>query len=280
MALASRIQVGTAKADVIRRVEEKYAQYLLAGRMRDGVLEYAWLRASPGAKAGARPTATGMPARTKWIRLPGAASSPDQEAGSLDDLAKRLAAVRGWLVLPMPENPGNFPYKLVLRNHVNEERKKNGDTVRIGDEYYFVLEADAATLRASTVVDQRYVYVIGVDSDGKVGAYYAPDENALVSRVPVRPEGDPNAAPPERFLVSSDNGMKVTSDVETVILITSSDPAPGIRAVGQGGVKGGGMTGLERLLLDTGAVRKGEQVSTAPSWSIQRIQVFAAPKDK
>ncbi len=276
-ALTGRIRVGSAEADVIRRVEERDAQYVLGGRLRDGALEYAWLRRSPGTKAGTRPAPTQMPGSTAWIRLP-ADVAPDGEASTLDELAKRLAVVRGWLVLPMPENPGNFPYKLVLQNHATGEPKHQGDTVQRGEVYDFVLEADPAVLSAMPVVDQRYVYVIGVDSEGKVVPYYAPDENALVSTVPVRPGGDPKAPIPARFPVSSYHAVKITSAVETVILITSGEPVPGIRAIGQAGVKGGGGTGLERFLLDSGAVRRGEAVITAPNWSIQRVQVFSAPK--
>jgi hypothetical protein len=214
----------------------------------------------------------------------GDAATRDAEAAALDQLALRLAKIRGWLVLPMPANAGGFPYRLALQNRITRERKTENAVVHDDEEYNFVLYADPAVLRAMTVVDKRYVYVLGLNPHGEIGVFYAPDADALVSKVPALPAGVEDARVPDQFLVgSTDVGVRIRPPfgVDTYILITSNEPLDYIRANAQEGVRGQRTvrrsTGLE-VLLEGGTRRRGEPLSTPPDWSIQRLQVVSAPK--
>jgi hypothetical protein len=245
------------------------ADYVLAGRVNDGGISYAWLRpdATPAVQG-----RTPLPARTAWFAAANAADS-------LEDRAIRLARINGWLTLDSPPQTGFFPYELSLRNAQSGETKIVGETYG-GDRYDLVLRRD--TTQHPKLVSRRWIYVFAIDSYGEGTPLY-PQSGNVENRVPFDSVDVKGLMPPEIKLPRrSPVTIGAPYGVDTWLMVTSDEPIDvetfrfaGVR--GRDATRGG--TGLAALLRSVGSATRSAHDTPQPSdWSVQRLTLVSRPK--
>ena len=153
-----------ASVEIVKRRAD--AHYWLCGRSTGDTVEYAWLLPDATEETvhqmGSR---LPLPLRSDWI-----ANSADASA-KLNEKARALARIRGWLTLESPPSQGSFPYRLALRNADSGEFHTAGD-VRDGENYKLYLKADEAELKSAKSLARRWVYVFTIDSFGECTLLY------------------------------------------------------------------------------------------------------------
>jgi hypothetical protein len=242
------------------------ADYLLFGRVRGEVIEYAWVRpliTAEDAKASA------LPARTDWIPL------GDSFARQLREQALRLGTLRSWLQLEPPADPGRFPYRLALKNAATGELRTTGPT-RGGERFDLVLALDEAMGRDRH--DRRFVYVFAIDSDGRSQLLFpAGSAGGVENRLP--PGG--GQQPPKDIKLQS---FTVTEPygVDTFMMLTSATQLPDPTVLEGNAVRSrassrGSDDPLTRLLAQTGASSRGVTTPTPTEWSFERLSIQSVP---
>jgi hypothetical protein len=250
------------------------AKYVVGARTTGDGLEYAWFKRDDvdaevltpkGSGAGCSPNSA-YPLRTDYI--PGA---PDPQK-ALGDKAQQLAKLNGWLQLqssPLTSHE-QFPYGFVLRRENTTEDVADSGTTYPGN-YSMALVAT----RPPNNPTPRWVYVIGVDCQGKGGvvwpyegmppAKFPPDGMGKAMRIPL---------PGTPFPVVPPLGN------DTYLLLTTSTPLANYNALNFEGVvsRGAGMSPLEDLLDATSAGNQTRGVPIATDWSVQPVQLQSVPK--
>ncbi len=276
--LRRQIRLGDGTVhDMVEKVPDNAAAiYVLTGRWRQGMLEYAWIR--PGVASGDEATAS-LPLHTRWVPI-------DEKAGTtaagtdLEDLLLRLGRIRASLTLE-PPTTDLFPYRLALRESETKELKYGGAPHRRlvgGEKYGLVLRAEPKALEKP--FDPLYVYVFFIDSDGKSTLVYPLGERGSVeNRLPDMTGGPPPAEMeigPQPVLE-----MGEPHGIDTYFLLVTSEPLPDPFVLSAGGVRGRDPRGkhpLERLFRNRGVVTRGDPFTLTPTtWSINRVSFEVIP---
>ncbi len=266
--LAAALKPPASVEPVKRRAD---AQYWLCGRANGAAAEYAWVLPNATEESvremGSR---LPLPLRTDWL--------PDSNgaAASLDEKARTLARIRGWLTLESPPAADAFPYHLALRNAETGAFHTAGD-VHGGENYKLFLQADEAALKAAKNLTRRWVYVFTIDSFGECTLLY-PDtargnEGNLLpyTMVGEQPKFDPLIElPGGKFEIAAPYG------VDSYFLLTTQeaiDPsvftAEGVRT--RAGTRGGAAGDpLSQMLSDVNTgTRAAKRAETPGTWSVQ-----------
>jgi hypothetical protein len=308
--LVADLRIGREAGDAIRMVErDADADYVLAGRVGPGgAVEYAWIRLvatrsscrdaagkvleaatqDACARAGGRmlvanapPPAT-LPPRSNFVALgaasPAPASAPSAPSAAAEELERyvtQIARVSALLRLNGPPGEDLFPYRLALRKKGTDELVSAG-VVRAGT-YDLVIAADGDVERT----ENRWVYVLSLQSDGAIYVLY-PRSN-VENRFP---RGDS----PQRVYALNGPAIQVGEPygTDTLVLIASKDPVPGLGALEQGevlakrtvpsGTRGGpGSSALADLLVDQAARTRGARPAPTADWSIGRVEFETRP---
>lgn len=271
-----RLGAGTENDGVEVVSSPEHADYLLIGRSRGSTIEYTWVR--PLVTADQTQTSA-LPARTDWVAL--SDDAPRVLAGRLQDFAVRLAAIRGWLQLEPPADPGRFPYHLAIKNTATGEIRTTGPT-RDGDKYDLILMLDDAMARE--VFERRFVYVFVIDSAGRAQLLFPRGgTGAVENRLPLG-LAENGALPKEirldRFGVSAPFG------VDTFMMLTSATQLPDPTVLEGEAVRGRveGMRGpadpLTRLLAQKRSGSRGADASTPANWAFERLTIQSVPATK
>ncbi len=275
---------GTSQAaGITREGAPEGGFYVLAGRVTDADVSYAWVRANAAAADSAT---SAFPARSNWFPIssaPSAAAAGD----SLRMRAEALGRVRTWLTIATPPDEGQFPYRLVVVDSVSG-KPITADSIAAGTVIQLRLDADTARMAAAATRQPRFVYVFDIDSKGKATLLFPSDGTNATNRVPYfmgNKEVWPDAIP------VTDGGGRVASfgatdvGVESLLLVTSEQELP--RDVFEWDAvitteitRGGNESQIGGLLRSRmGASRGlGARPGSAPAtWSLQRVQVRIVP---
>lgn len=246
--------------------------YVLVGRYNDEKLEYAW----------ALPNTVGinidlpLPVRTKWLPVEKTANSQEPLKLLIEKIMK-LAIIKAWLQLSSPPDNGEFPYRLSLKNTKTGLIANSGPLVE-GEEYIPLLKADKDKLHQ--FIEQRYVYMFIIDSDGE-GKLIFPSLEQVNSE---------NHFPiwktdfPSQIELMKSGSLEITSPfgVDTYILLTTTEPIPNPDILNFSGVRRGAPKGklspLEKLLTGVGVKRGGNPPVTPTNWSIERLSILSKHK--
>lgn len=282
--IVARLGVGKSPEDAIRDVAEADAQYVLAGRMHDGRLEYAWiLAAAPASPRGAAGPGSAMPSRSRWIDA--SMTGPGGTVGALEDALLRIARVHDWLQMPSPADTGRFPYRLVLEKTgdsgvIGAEEVRAGSALTVGEHYELYLRADPDRLKRPDRV-ARNVYVLSLDSAGAINVLF-PRGQSIGPTEAWYPIVDRGAEWPALERVGT-AGFTVACPAgrETFILLKSAQALPDLWDIEQDAVTRAPLfdstTGLERLLLSVG--KRGRPTgpdrlaASEPDWSVERLEI-------
>lgn len=177
------------------------ADYILAGRLHRGRLEYAWVRPDAGR---ADRLKNGLPLRTAWTRH------------SMRDALLQLERIHGWQQLESPPAE-RAPYRLLLRRQ-DGGAHITGRTITGGTTYEIVLRADR---QLPAEVPPRYYYAFTIDSHGR--SYLAfPRSGSVENRFPLAAPAPPEIVlgRPSAFDVLPPYG------VDTWFLLSTDEPLP------------------------------------------------------
>lgn len=285
-ALDAALAIGgsTQAAGVSREAAPEGGFYVLSGRVTDGDVAYAWVRANASASDSA---SSAFPARSNWFAVSSAIGA--QAAGdSLRVRAEALGRVRTWLTIATPPDDGQFPYRLVVVDSVSA-RPLASDSITAGTVIQLRLDADTARMAAAATRQPRFVYVFNIDSKGKATLLFPSDGTNATNRVPYF-MGNREVWPPA--IPVTDAAGRVASfgasdiGVESLLLVTSEQELPRDvfewdAVVSAEITRGGGgdesaIGGLLRGRMGTRGL--GARPGSAPAtWSLQRVQVRVVP---
>ncbi|MGA7241319.1 MAG: caspase family protein [Bryobacteraceae bacterium] len=268
-------------ATSVERVKQRAdAHYWLCGRSIGEALEYAWLLPDATEEtvrqmAGRLP----LPLRSDWV-----ANSADTSA-KLNEKARALARIRGWLTLESPPSQGAFPYRLALRNADSGEFHTAGDA-RDGENYKLYLKADEAELKSAKILSRRWVYVFTIDSFGECTLLYP--ETGRGNEGNLQPYTMVNEQPkfePLIELPGANFSIAPPFGVDSYFLLTTQDAidpsvftAEGVRT--KAGTRGGAATdALSQMLSDVNTgTRAAKRVETPGTWSIELLTIRSVAK--
>jgi len=280
-ALDGALAIGgaTRAAGIARETAPDAAFYVLAGRVTDTEVAYAWVRAN--ASAGDS-TTSAFPARSNWFTVSSSLAATSA-ADSLRTRAEALGRMRTWLSIAPPPDEGQFPYRLVVVDSVTQQ-PIGADSIRAGTVIQLRLDGDSARMTAAATRQPRFVYVFNIDSKGKATLLFPADGTNASNRVPYFMGN--REVWPDTITVTDGAGRVASfgaSDVgmESLLMVTSEQELPRDvfewDAVTSGEItRGGAETGLGALLRSRmGGTRSlGARAGSAPAtWSLQRVQV-------
>jgi hypothetical protein len=268
----------TQEAGISRERAPEGAFYVLAGRVTESDVLYAWVRANASAADSA---SSAFPPRSNWFPINTAASA-DAAADSLRMRAEALGRVRTWLTIATPPDDGQFPYRLVVVDSVSQQ-PLTADSITAGTVIQLRLDADTARLAAAASRAPRFVYVFDIDSKGKATLLFPSDGTNASNRVPYfmgNKEIWPEAIP------VTDGAGRVASfgatdvGIESLLLVTSEQELPRDvfewdAVVSTEMQRGGAESQIGGLLRSRmGSRGLGARPGSAPAtWSLQRVQV-------
>lgn len=295
--LANDLKLGAGTANTLVDVSPspERAQYLLAGRLREKKIQYAWVlpntteddaggkkvksanRKKTISTATQQPQSFPIPLRTDWVTV-GDGGDPSA-AKKLEDYALRIGKIKAWLQIDAPPDEGRFPYRLALKN-TKTRKVKTGGAVFDKESYGLVLRADKEKL---TSFAPRWVYVFVLDSYGNSTLLFPPrGQGNVENHVAPKGAGD---SPTEIQL----GGEKIFDigppfGIDTYILLTSAEAIPdpdvltfdGVRA--RAPISRGNETPLQRLLAGIGSAQRGASPAVPTNWSIERLSVKSEPQ--
>ncbi|MBS1808762.1 MAG: caspase family protein [Acidobacteria bacterium] len=252
---------------------QSQANYLLAGRYKDGKLEYAWMLPGVTKEQGSE---LPLPNRTDWF--------PAQTldiAAQLDDGILRAGKVKAWLQIEAPPERNPFPYHLVIKNRKTGEIRRAGKIIE-NEEYDLDLIANP-NRPAGRPITPRYLYVFSINSKGKSKLCYPEslaEKGEVEHKHPIGPEEQ------EKINLWS-FGVGDPFGIDSFILITSVEAIPGVAAaLNFEGVRTRGQVGeqhpnpLTRLLYQTGSATRAGYTFIPSDWSIQRISLQSVPQSE
>lgn len=270
-------------AGIARERAPEGAFYVLAGRVTEAGVSYAWVRANASA---ADTASSAFPPRSNWFAV-GSAPAAMAAADSLRLRAEALGRVRTWLTIATPPDEGQFPYRLVVVDSVSG-KAISADSLASGTVIQLRLEADSSKLAAAATRAPRFVYVFDIDSKGKATLLFPADGTNASNRVPYfmgNREIWPDAIP-----VTDANGRVASFGatdigVESLLMVTSEQELPRdvfewdavVAAEMSRGGNEGALGGLLRSRMG-GTRGLGARNGSAPAtWSLQRVQVRVVP---
>jgi Caspase domain len=137
------------------------ADYVLSGRFNNGIIEYAFISATPSAVN----SLTVLPVRTNFVKLTEESDGMKKAADTLMEYSNRIAKIKAWLTLASPPDDGTFPYYLALRNAGTGKIVSSG--IIFGNEIYGLILVKDTVDAKNWDRSRRFVYVSSIDSRGK-----------------------------------------------------------------------------------------------------------------
>ena len=284
-ALNDALAIGGASqaAGISREGAPEGAFYVLAGRVTQNDVSYAWVRAN----ASAADTATSaFPPRSNWYPITSAPTAA-AAADSLRMRAEALGKVRTWLTIASPPDDGQFPYRLVVVDSATAKPIPT-DSISAGTVIQLRLDSDTSRMAAAAQRAPRFVYVFDIDSKGKATLLFPSDGTNASNRVPYF-IGNKEVWP-DAIQVTDGAGRWAMFDakdigIESLLLVTSEQELPRDvfewDAVVSSELQRGGaesqIGGLLRSRMGTRGL--GARAGSAPAtWSLQRVQVHVVPR--
>lgn len=280
-ALNTALAIGgvNMQGGIAREGAPEGAFYVLAGRVTDTEVSYAWVRANAAAADSAT---VAFPARSNWFAA-GTAADAGSAADSLRMRAEALGRVRTWLTMATPPDEGQYPYRLVVVDSVTQ-RGLATDSIVSGTVLQLRLELDSARVAAAAARQPRFVYVFDIDSKGKATLLFPADGTNASNRVPFF-MGNSESWP--AIIPVTDAGGRVASfgatdvGVESLLMVTSEQELPRdvfewdaviTTEITRGAGGDSALGGLLRSRM--GSRGLGARPGAAPAtWSLQRVQV-------
>lgn len=246
------------------------ADYILAGRLRRGRIEYACVRPFVTEAERARSV---LPVRTAWTAA--------AQSAALRELVVRLRIVHSWQDLRSPAG-SSWPYALAVRGEGDGMLMEDGPL--IGNEHY-KLVLRRRPLPDSHPVYARYLYVFVVASDGSSTLLFPPPplgsvENVLpVTQEPGRPIENP---PDEIALTKAPFVVGKPYGIDTYFLLSTDEPLPSLDGLKWRGVRAPNdrrTSALEELLAEvrTGKRSASDSIRTPANWTIDKVTFEAVP---
>jgi hypothetical protein len=260
------------KAAIVSAKTIERAQYVLFGRINDGLPEYAWVQ--PAATTGESKTST-LPARGDWLEMAEDRESARDIGVTLWGHAKSLGRIRAWITLDGPPQSSSFPYDLRVKRLSNGELLDGGDITE-ADTYQLVLVHRNPT--STRPPQKRFAYVFVLDSYGNSTLLFPPlGQGNVENTVPYKISRNPEKQFPlgDVFQIGPPYGL------DTYVLLTSKEPidspdtvldAQGVRTRGAAET-----SGLGSLLTGIGGATRGARRATPTSWSIERLSFVSKP---
>ncbi|CAN5888350.1 hypothetical protein BH11BAC7_BH11BAC7_21000 [soil metagenome] len=273
MSLNKKLGPGTPSSAVEFTKNPLQANYILAGRMNNGIAEYALLR--PNASEMDSAFRNSLPVRSNWLNSTATETATD----SLAIFAVRLGKISSWLNLESPTD--NFPYQLVLISDKTKQMLQPGEKLVEGENYHFALLLDSANATMNAVI-VRYCYIFTLDSRGNMSLFY-PDvafgsENNVVKYVPYVAPGKVESFQNKGKVAFGigepfgyDTYFLLTSDVQLSADVFESD---GVMTRDEA------KTGLNYVLANTGSKSRAPTPPVATHWSLQKLQFQSVKKKK
>ena len=266
--LAGAIDVGAKSnhsgVEPTRRPED--ADYVLAGRLAAGGVEYAWLR--PGV-AETDQNRTSLPVRTEWRPL------GPHTGDELRDAVLRLRQIHAWLHLETPPGAAS-DYEIAVRHADGDGSLITDRTLYEGEKYQLVLRAREG--RPPAHAEHRYFYVFVLDRDGRSTLLYpnpaSPDQN----RFPL------SSGAPTEISLGQDGVFRIGPPygVDTCFLLTSDERIPDPWILESDGVRPRGPKGktplAELLSITGGSMRGWDPIPTPAVWSVERTPYLSVAK--
>ena len=277
LARAITLGLGTPQDGVqaVGRPEE--ADYVLAGRLAAGGVEYAWLR--PGV-AETDQQQTPLPVRTAWQPLrvrEGVSGLFKTTVSTLEESLLRLRKIQGWLHLETPAGAGSVYELAVHRGESGGELIS--DRFLTGQEWYN-LALHLKMGQAPSKVEPRYVYVFVIDSQGRSILLFPDPDTPDQNRFPLSPGA------PAEISLGQDGVFRMDPPygIETYFLLTSDEPIPNPWILDSEEARSRAAprkTPLEELLSTTGSwMRSPTRAPTPAVWSVERKIFQSVPPAK
>ncbi|MCX6251728.1 MAG: caspase family protein [Bacteroidetes bacterium] len=249
------------------------AQYILSGRFRDGLIEYAFVM--PYLTQDDNSRLSTMPVRTNYFPL-----QHDLKIilDSLESYSLRLAKVRAWLTLPSPPDDGRFPFRLGVRKLGSKEFMTKG-VLKVGDTVDLYLWGEPEKIK-DWDMHGRYIYVFSINSSGKMNLRYPRGSSGSVeNKLPlINNDGIPVIP---KFLRR--NKISQPVGVDAYIMVYTDEPIPDPEVFNQPGMldrsaHSQSTNGMDpySVLLTIGAKSRGSIV-TPSFWNIQRFTITSVP---
>ena len=286
--------------------DRSQADYVVGGKVGAAGPAYAWFKRkdldaevqTPAAMGAGCSPHSAYPLRTDFTGNGDGSDASSDSATTLASAAWALAKLYGWYQLSSSgqSSQSAFPYSLVLNRTDPGGDKLNPMTKDPdGKTYQDVAtggETSAGSYTLSLVgqpggqVTPRWVYVIGIDCQGK-GSVLWPYDGIPEARFPSPPkDGDDHEPSPFRIALPGESfpvGEPLGTD--TYLLLTTStkfanyndlnfDPVVS-RDVGQG--RKGGKNTLEELLDHASAGTRGDFGPIPTDWSVGVLQTTSVP---
>jgi Caspase domain len=260
------------------------ADYRLCGRLADGGVQYAWVRADAKRAVTGEGPAAPMPLRTDWVD-----AKADGVGNTLTEYAVRIGKVHAWLTLSGRPGQTAFPYHLVLHKPGSDENLR-ATTVYGGEQYKMLLQLDPEYQESTTA--RRWVYVFAISQQGKGTLLFPPLGRGNEGNHLPRAEKDERPKAPAAALIRLldqpyDLEISEPWGTDTYIVISTRDAIPnpgifefdGVQTSRGAETRGAPGSPLEDLLGALGNSTRAATAARSPSeWSIERITLESAKK--
>jgi hypothetical protein len=257
------------------------AMYLIASRLTENGLEFAWYKQSDfngdlqtpkGLGTGCSPSSA-FPLRTEWAALQSgvAASSGKDTMEALTEAGIKLAKLNGWLTLQSTSVEATpFSYTLAMQRLSDKKMAADGGATYGNERYGMMLTNDGSRY----VGLPRWVYVLGIDCQGNGQLMWPregpggkfPTDHGLMDTIPL-----PGVS------------LRITPPFGTdsyILLTTSTQLADPSILEFEGVVRSGSTrerTPLEMLLQSASSGTRGNALETPTDWGIQLLQMHSRP---
>ena len=250
---------------------QKEAKYFLSGRNMNDKLEYAFHLPE---MVNGENTFSSLPIISDWVEMSGN-ENISNTMNKINDIAFQLAKLNAWLTLEVPEDEGNFPYRLALKNSNTGKLVIEGKVFE-GEIYGLSLVLDSLLLK-DWDKSKRWIYVLGIDSYGEISLFY-PNSGNVENREPE--SKDPI---PAEILLGNKKLFKISKPFgpDTYILLTSYDQIPNPEIMESKGVKTRSATRgnpLIDLFTNIGTTTRGGKPIMPVDWSLNRITTISVEK--
>lgn len=281
MELVTRVKEGIGQS---RRSAEivavpAQAHYLLTGRMRGNLLEFAWTLPNVSMEDKEAKNFP-LPLHTTWV--PYEATSIQTIPMIVHRLERDLwglAKLRGWLTLESPLGEELFPYKLGLNDHTTKQPA--GERIKEGNIYQLVLVAEAEKLKQG--VQRRFVYVLLMNSEGQIQLLFPPSKQGNEGNYFPGRIKKGQSFPTEILLEGA--LIKVTEPLglDTYILLATEEEIAEPDIVFQSDSVQTRSQNLESplavLLNRIGTATRAGATSVPTNWSISRLPILSVPQE-
>lgn len=188
-------------------------------------------------------------------------------AGELNTMALKLAKLRGWLNLMVPDaTKKGLGYHLEFYSEDRKSVIRDG-WYRIGEKVTMKLMADSNL--ATQFLKQKYVYIFAVDQSGSMNLFFPEDDGNVANKLPITVNGD---AVKEYSIISYE--VPAPSGTDNFFVLACEDPiANPSMLFNQAGVATARAAGNNNPLADLinmGNTGSRDAKKIPANWSVQR----------